>query len=216
MAQQVVIAGAMFNDVPAISVPDSNNVYHSFLDTTISTNAAAASDITSGKQAYVNGSLIIGTNSGGGSNDFYGDLLDIKSLGNITQGTSTTENSLNQSFTNINITHYDLLLLLVTRDTKPTTGMYSTLTVIITSAPNNINTKTGFSISSRYWWCSVSNGTVYSKTGTSVGGIYGKQGGAGANKATISLYAKYNSNMGTITGNYTAKLYGVKLYDNFV
>lgn len=216
MAQQVIIAGAMFNDVPAISVPDSNNVYHSFLDTTISTNAAAASDITSGKQAYVNGSLIIGTNSGGGSNDFYGDLLGIKSLGNITQGTSTTEKSLNKSFTSIDITHYDLLLLLVTRDTKPTTGMYSTLTVIITSAPNNINTKTGFSISSRYWWCSVSNDTVYSKTGTSAGGIYGKQGGAGANKATISLYAKYNSNMGTITGNYTAKLYGVKLYDNFL
>lgn len=66
MAQQVVIAGAMFNDVPAISVPDANNVYHSFLDTTIASNAAQASDIASGKLAYVNGSLVTGTNSGGG------------------------------------------------------------------------------------------------------------------------------------------------------
>lgn len=66
MSQQVVIAGAMFNDVPAISVPDSNNVYHDFLDTTIATNAASASDIASGKLAYVNGSLITGTGSGGG------------------------------------------------------------------------------------------------------------------------------------------------------
>lgn len=66
MAQQVVIAGALFNDVPAISVPDSNNVYHDFLDTTIAINAASASDIASGKLAYVNGSLVTGTGSGGG------------------------------------------------------------------------------------------------------------------------------------------------------
>lgn len=66
MAQQVVIAGAMFNDVPSISVPDANNVYHPFLDTTIASNAADASDITQGKLAYVNGSLVTGTNQGGG------------------------------------------------------------------------------------------------------------------------------------------------------
>ena len=67
MAQQVVIAGAMFEDVPSISVPDANNVYHPFLDTTIASNAAAASDIAQGKLAYVNGSLVTGTNQGGGS-----------------------------------------------------------------------------------------------------------------------------------------------------
>lgn len=66
MAQQVVIAGALFNDVPSISVPDSNNVWHPFLDTTIASNAAAASDIAQGKLAYVNGSLVTGTNQGGG------------------------------------------------------------------------------------------------------------------------------------------------------
>ena len=66
MAQQVVIAGAMFNNVPAISVPDANNVFHSFLDTTIASNAASASDIANGKLAYVNGSLVTGTASGGG------------------------------------------------------------------------------------------------------------------------------------------------------
>lgn len=215
MSQSISLWGATYSNVPGVLLPKSTSGTALFSDASVTT--AVESDVASGKTFLKSdGSIATGTNSGGGSNDFYGDLLGIKSLGNITQGTSTTENSLNQSFTSINIAHYDLLLLLVTRDTKPTTGMYSTLTVIITSAPNNINTKTGFSISSRYWWCSVSNGTVYSKTGTSAGGIYGKQGGAGANKATISLYAKYNSNMGTITGNYTAKLYGVKLYDNFV
>lgn len=215
MAQNISLLGASYSAVPAVTLPRTGGGTARFDDCTVVT--AAASDVASGKIFVASdGTITTGTNSGGGSNDFYGDLLGIKSLGNITQGTSTTAESLNQSFTSIDITHYDLLLLLVTRDTKPTTGMYSTLTVIITSAPNNINTKTGFSISSRYWWCSVSNDTVYSKTGTSAGGIYGRQGGVGANKATISLYAKYNSNMGTITGNYTAKLYGVKLYDNFL
>lgn len=56
----------MFDDVPQISVPDANNVYHPFLDTTIASNAAAASDIAQGKLAYVNGSLVTGTNQGGG------------------------------------------------------------------------------------------------------------------------------------------------------
>lgn len=66
MAQQVEIAGVLFNNVPYIQCPDGNGVYHQFLDTTIPSNAAAAPDITQGKLAYVNGSLVTGTNQGGG------------------------------------------------------------------------------------------------------------------------------------------------------
>ena len=61
MAQQVKIAGALFNDVPYIQCPDVNDVYHSFFDTTIASNAATAADITSGKLAYVNGALVTGS-----------------------------------------------------------------------------------------------------------------------------------------------------------
>lgn len=61
MAQQVKIAGALFNDVPYIQCPDVNDVYHAFYDTTIETNAASATDIASGKKAYVNGALVTGS-----------------------------------------------------------------------------------------------------------------------------------------------------------
>lgn len=66
MAQQVVIAGAMFNDVPSISVPDSNSVYHPFVDPSVTT--AAASDVAQGKQFIAaDGTLTQGTASGGGT-----------------------------------------------------------------------------------------------------------------------------------------------------
>lgn len=69
MAQNVTIAGASYSDVPSITVPKTGGGTASFIDTTIDSNAASASDIASGKLAWVNGSLVEGTGSGGGGSD---------------------------------------------------------------------------------------------------------------------------------------------------
>ena len=68
MANQTIsLWGATYSNVGACKLPKQGGGTATFTETTISTNAASASDIASGKLAYVNGSLVTGTASGGGS-----------------------------------------------------------------------------------------------------------------------------------------------------
>jgi len=67
MAQNVTVQGASYSDVPAVTLPKTGGGSATFYDTTIASNGAAATDIASGKLAYVNGSLITGTATGGSS-----------------------------------------------------------------------------------------------------------------------------------------------------
>lgn len=78
MAQNLIIANAQYSDVPAISIPTQGGGVASFVDTTDAD--AVAEDILQGKTAYVNGTKVIGTGTGGGAtkygctvDDFLGD-----------------------------------------------------------------------------------------------------------------------------------------------
>ena len=82
MSQEVVIAGALFSDVPSISVPDHNGVYHGFTD--VSDTTAAASDVASGKYFYASdGTKTEGTASGGS--------VQVDALSVMQNGTYTAE-----------------------------------------------------------------------------------------------------------------------------
>jgi len=65
MAKNIDFMGAVFPDVPSIRLPQQGGGLVSFDDTTDAD--ATAADIASGKTAYVNGTKITGTASGGGA-----------------------------------------------------------------------------------------------------------------------------------------------------
>ena len=67
MAQRsVTIAGATYSNVPGIEVPLANEQGNAYFVETSDADAVAA-DLAQGKTAYVNGSKIVGTNTGGGT-----------------------------------------------------------------------------------------------------------------------------------------------------
>ena len=65
MAQEIMVAGAIYEDVPSVRLPDSDGVFHPFTDTSDTT--AVAADVAEGKTFHLaDGALATGTASGGG------------------------------------------------------------------------------------------------------------------------------------------------------
>lgn len=70
MAQEIMVMGAIYEDVPSVRLPDSNGTFHPFTDTSDTT--AVAGDVAQGKTFHLaDGTLATGTASGGGGGDDY-------------------------------------------------------------------------------------------------------------------------------------------------
>lgn len=92
MAQNITLLGASYSNVPSVQLPKTGGGTATFDDTTISSNAAAASDIASGKLAWVNGSLLTGTGSGGGGGLVY-ETGEYKPSSNVAKPTINFANT---------------------------------------------------------------------------------------------------------------------------
>ena len=212
MAQNITLLGASYSAVPAVRLPKTGGGTADFTDVTDTT--AAAADVATGKYFYTAaGVRMQGTNSGGGGSDRL-VLLATKSLGTISTS-STTATDTGQSVSVTGAGSYDLLIVETSVDSTTNGRHAATIAYIELYNTSNITTRGSGTIATAKTNIKLSsNGTASSRVGTTAYGIYPNSITLSNGNATIPMYQRYNStSTGTINGSYTARVYGVKLYD---
>ena len=211
MAQNISLMGAVFSDVPAVLLPKSPSGTAKFTD--VSDTTAGASDVASGKYFYnSDGTKTQGTASGGGGGGL--TLLKSASLGTLsTSSTSAADTGKSMTLTGFN--DYDVLLVDVSVDTVTNGRHTSTVSMVYCTGTSNVSTKNTYAVGSNKWNSKLSSsGTGSTRQSTSAYGIYVNAASVSSSTMTLTFYYRYNSNnTGTINGTYTARVYGLKLYE---
>ena len=214
--RNIALMNAVYNDVPAVQLPISGGGTATFTEITDTT--ATASDVATGKYFYTAaGVRTQGTNSGGGGSSNW-TLLGTKDCGTISTS-STTAATINKDFSITDFDDYDLLVVETSVNTKTNGRHASTARLIWLTASSTIGTKNGTALATAVWNVKLSStGTATSRSSTTARGIYPYSCTLstvnGVHTATFVMYSCYNSTQtGTINGTYTARVYGVKLYD---
>ena len=212
MAQSVNLWGAVYSNVPALTVPKSPSGTATFTDVTDTT--ATASDVASGKYFYTaSGVKTQGTASGGGGGSGL-TLLKTYALGTLsTSSTSATDTGKSTTLTGYN--DYDVLVVDVSVDTLTNNRHTSTVSFVILTGTSNVNTKNTYAVAGNKWNSKLSSsGTGSTRQSTSAYGVYVNSATVSSSTMTLTFYYRYNSNnTGTINGTYTARIYGLKLYE---
>lgn len=160
--------------------------------------------------------------TGGGTVTFYENgggsggltLLKSTSLGTLSTS-STSAADTGKTMTVTGYADYDLLVVDVSVDTLTNGRHTSTVSMVLVTGTSNVNTKNTYTVVSNKWNSKrSSSGTGSTRQSTTAYGVYVYSASVSSGTMTLTFYYRYNSNStGTLNGTYTARVYGVKLYD---
>lgn len=155
---------------------------------------------------------VLGTYTGGGGSGL--TLLKTYSMGTLsTSSTSATDTGKSTTLTGYN--DYDVLVVDVSVDSPTNNRHTSTVSMVYLTGTSNVSTKNTYAVGGNKWNSKLSSsGTGSTRQSTSAYGIYVNAATVSGTTMTLTFYYRYNSNnTGTINGTYTARIYGLKLYD---
>lgn len=183
MAQNISLWGAQYSAVPSILLPKTGGGVAQFDDTTGTT--ATAADIANGKTAWVNGSLLTGTASGGGS-----EWTHIGSTELTVSTTSTSAASAGTISCGSTAADKDAIIYVRVRDKAGKRAGYHAGTDAFFMNYNKANGSTSaFAVPAvmcyRYTTSSAWAGTA---------GQYGVYGYSISNAGVVTIRRRYNSN----------------------
>lgn len=207
MAQSITLLGATYNDVPAVLLPKTGGGTAQFDDTTIASNAASASDIASGKLAYVNGVLVTGTSSGGGGSNW----TKIASKEFTVSTTSTSQTSIgNIDLTLSDYNSKDKIVWVHVRDKagKRNGYFYGTDALFFPYTLANANPLASISTKAVISFCVNSNGSYGGYAAANGYGVYAYSIYYQNSSHYIDMYRRYSSSYSlTINGTYVCDVY---------
>lgn len=156
-------------------------------------------------------SVVINVAGSGG----VGTLLKTYSMGTISTS-STTATDTGKSVTGVDISDgYDLLIVETSVNSVTNNRHTATVGLIFLTASSDVDTKNGATVCSNKWNSKISSsGVTTTRQNTTAYGIYPYSCTFNNESLSISMYQRYNSTQtGTINNAYTARVYGVKLFD---
>ena len=182
--------------------------------------SVSASELVSGSETKTaNGTydvtnlaqLVVNVSGGGGSGL---TLLTTKSLGSLST-TSTSQTNTGQTVTVTGYNDYDALIVDISVDTQVAGRHTSTVSVVYLTGTNNVTTKNTFSVGTNRWNSNKkSNGDSATHNSTSGYGVYVYSASESNGTLTLAIYYRYSStSTTTLNGTYTARVYGLKLFE---